>query len=198
MCLETHYKFPRLFLKRNGGIFHGLKISVDVVPCLALDNGKLAPNGEIFILPKMPVFDDSLPFSYNRFEGGIFQSTTHGPPCVRYGYILAKALRSKTLAHAICYPRKLGSKFVDKFDPEDIVTSYMLKTCAITVLLKNGSWLKREHENDFVQFALQIYKQFKKSLKNGKLLPYYANTGKNVAPLWVCCHTDVKMPNVEV
>ena len=194
MCLEHHYKFPRLFLIQKGGVFHGLRISIDVVPCLAVDKGKVTTNGMIYVLPKMSVCDDSLPYSYNRFEGGLFQRTTDGPPCVRYGYILAKALRSKTLAHAICYPKEHGPKLLDKFVPEDIITSYMLKTCAITVLLTDRSWLERARENDYVEFSLTIYMKLKESLEDGKLLPYFAKDGENAPPLWVCRHVDVTTP----
>ena len=138
--MERQHKFVRLFYTRAGGVFDGLKICVDIVPCLAFDyetqfKATVNQNGRFHIVPKAPVeLDNSLPISYNNFENWVLSS---GPEWIRDGYTLAKALRCKLLSD-VCHPR-VGHGV--NFEPEEAITSYMLKSCTMSLFLSDDVML---------------------------------------------------------
>ena len=200
--LEKHHKFPRLFLTRRGGPFDGLLISIDLVPCLRFDylndGQSVTPhlnrdNGQLYIVPKAPFdSDNSLPISYNAFEQSVF---TGEPAFVRDGYILAKTLRCKAFCPNISFPTgtSLAEKLGDpqSLDSEEIITSYMLKSCAISCLFEDSivpDLLRDGSQLAHINLALAIYERLQTSLVAGKLRPYYLTEGEDYTCLFMCLH----------
>ena len=200
--LEKNHKFPRLFLTRRGGTFDKLSISIDLVPCLRFDylndGQSVTPclnrdNGQLYIVPKAPFdSDNSLPISYNAFEQSVF---TGEPAFVRDGYILAKTLRCKAFCPNISFPTgtSLAEKLGDpqSLDSEEIITSYMLKSCAISCLFEDSivpDLLRDGSQLAHINLALAIYERLQTSLVAGKLRPYYLTEGEDYTCLFMCLH----------
>ena len=207
LVLERHHKFPRLFLTRKleGAMQKPLTISIDLVPCFRFsfsENGNVMSfdrqNGKLYLVLKTPLsFDRSLPISYNVCEKSVFLSE---PGFIKEGYRLAKALRCQKIdgkLSIICYPGSLQDKIpldVD-FDPEEIITSYQLKSCAISLLQEKEHMHEILMQNTCSQlhvvFAKEIYKFLKNCLVRRTMFPYYEKQEKAYSLIFACVHDDL-------
>ena len=95
------------------------------------------------------------------------------PENIRLGYTLAKAVRIT----AISEPSDLSGLTLDeeeKINSEDVITTYMLKTCLMTLYeehKKNRSKMKAKQ----VIWTKMIYERLREFIHNGELKTYYGD-----------------------
>ena len=98
---------------------------------------------------------------------------SHLPSNIRLGYTLAKSLRIA----AISKPRDFSSLNLnddEKINSEDVITTYMLKTCLILLFIDN-------QKNDVAfsasncRWAEMIYRRLRKCIAARKLETYYGD-----------------------
>ena len=183
-ALQLRDKIACVHLMWTGDVFGNTMVCVDLVPAFALPPS-FEPATELPLptanQPCHIVAKKSRHSSSRQREDFLFSYSyaLHENECMiqlpaelRQGYTLAKALRIA----AISKPTDIDGLVLDmekEYNNEDIITSYMLKTCLFTVYKEHAE--TNNLYGTVRAWTERVYKRLHKAVRHRKLPTYYGD-----------------------